>query len=110
MRAFFTYNISKMTYGYLRLVDNQQTNVQQEKLITELAIKKQLKVDSYVKDQDADTKNWKDIGLGSLLQKSNTGDTILVSNVNHISSSIEDIKDFLKVVNEKGIILYVASS
>ena len=102
--------IRKMTYGYLRLVDNQQTNVQQEKLITELAIKKQLKVDSYVKDQDADTKNWKDIGLGSLLQKCNTGDTILVSNVNHISRSILDIKDFLKVVNEKGIILYVASS
>ena len=99
-----------MTYGYVRLENNQQTSVEQEKLIKELALKKNLKVDSIVKDQDSDTKNWKSRQLGNLLEKCNNGDTILVSNANQISSSIEDIKEFLTVISKKDIILYVAAS
>jgi DNA invertase Pin-like site-specific DNA recombinase len=94
------------TYGYLR-VSTLEQNTEKNKLeILQFANNKKLGNVEFVEEQISGRANYKNRQLGSLLDKMQSGDILIVPELSRIARSITQIFEVIEITKTKGIILY----
>ena len=94
------------TYSYLR-VSTLDQNTEKNKLdILKFANSKKLGNVEFVEEQISGKANFRKRELGTLLDKMQTGDVLIVPELSRIARSITQIFEVIEIVKNKGIILY----
>jgi DNA invertase Pin-like site-specific DNA recombinase len=94
------------TYGYLR-VSTLEQNTEKNKLeILQFANNKKLGNVEFVEEQISGRANYKNRQLGSLLDKMQSGDILIVPELSRIARSITQIFEVIDITKQKGIELY----
>ena len=94
------------TYAYLR-VSTLEQNTEKNKLeILAFSNNKKLGNVEFVEEQISGRANYKNRQLGSLLDKMQSGDILIVPELSRIARSITQIFEVIEITKTKGIILY----
>ena len=94
------------TFSYLR-VSTLEQNTEKNKLdILTFANNKKLGNVEFVEEQISGKANFKNRQLGTLLDKMQTGDVLIVPELSRIARSITQIFEVIEIVKNKGIVLY----
>ena len=94
------------TFAYLR-VSTLEQNTEKNKLeILKFANIKKLGNVEFVEEQISGRANFKNRQLGSLLDKMQYGDVLIVPELSRIARSITQIFEVIEITKTKGIILY----
>ena len=94
------------TYAYLR-VSTLEQNTEKNKLeILAFSNNKKLGNVEFIEEQISGRANYKNRQLGSLLDKMQTGDILIVPELSRIARSITQIFEVIEITKTKGIILY----
>lgn len=93
-------------YCYLR-VSTLEQNTEKNKLeVLKFANDKKLGSVEFVEEQISGKSNFKNRKLGTLLDKMNDGDVLIVPELSRIARSITQIFEVIEIVKEKNIVLY----
>lgn len=79
-----------MIYGYVRVSQKDQNVESQKNVISRYGVEHKLMVDEWIEVEMSSRKSTKDRRIDELLQKINTGDTILVSELSRLGRSIKE--------------------
>lgn len=94
------------TYAYLR-VSTLEQNTEKNKLeILAFSNNKKLGNVEFIEEQISGRANYKNRQLGSLLDKMQSGDILIVPELSRIARSITQIFEVIDITKTKGIILY----
>ena len=94
------------TYAYLR-VSTLEQNTEKNKLeILAFSNNKKLGNVEFIEEQISGRANYKNRQLGSLLDKMQSGDILIVPELSRIARSITQIFEVIEITKTKGIILY----
>ena len=94
------------TYSYLR-VSTVEQNTEKNKLeVLKFANDKKLGNVEFVEEQISGKSNFKDRQLGTLLEKMEKGDILIVPELSRIARSITQIFEVIDITKQKGIKLY----
>ena len=94
------------TYSYLRVSTIDQ-NTEKNKLdVLKFANEKKLGNVEFIEEQISGKANFKDRQLGTLLEKMQKGDVLIVSELSRIARSITQIFEVIDITKQKGIELY----
>jgi DNA invertase Pin-like site-specific DNA recombinase len=94
------------TYSYLRVSTIEQ-NTEKNKLdVLKFANDKKLGNVEFVEEQISGKSNFKNRQLGTLLEKMNKDDVLIVPELSRIARSITQIFEVIDITKQKGIILY----
>lgn len=94
------------TYSYLR-VSTVEQNTEKNKLeVLKFANDKKLGNVEFVEEQISGKSNFKDRQLGTLLEKMEKGDILIVPELSRIARSITQIFEVIDITKQKGIELY----
>ena len=93
-------------YCYLR-VSTLEQNTEKNKLeVLKFANDKKLGSVEFVEEQISGKSNFKNRKLGTLLDRMNDGDILIVPELSRIARSITQIFEVIEIVKEKNIVLY----
>ena len=93
-------------YCYLR-VSTLEQNTEKNKLeVLKFANEKKLGSVEFIEEQISGKSNFKNRKLGTLLDKMNDGDVLIVPELSRIARSITQIFEVIEIVKEKNIVLY----
>lgn len=93
-------------YCYLR-VSTLEQNTEKNKLeVLKFANDKKLGSVEFIEEQISGKSNFKNRKLGTLLDKMNDGDVLIVPELSRIARSITQIFEVIEIVKEKNIVLY----
>ena len=93
-------------YCYLR-VSTLEQNTEKNKLeVLKFANDKKLGSVEFVEEQISGKSNFKNRKLGTLLDKMNDGDVLIVPELSRIARSITQLFEVIEIVKEKNIVLY----
>ena len=93
-------------YCYLR-VSTLEQNTEKNKLeVLKFANDKKLGSVEFVEEQISGKSNFKNRKLGTLLDRMNDGDVLIVPELSRIARSITQIFEVIEIVKEKNIVLY----
>lgn len=95
-----------MTTGYIRVSTDRQAVENQRFEILKFADEKKWTIDQWVEESVSGTKNVKDRKLGSLLQKMEGGDVLVVTELSRIGRSLMEIMSILHDCMERGIKIF----
>lgn len=93
-------------YCYLR-VSTLEQNTEKNKLeVLKFANDKKLGSVEFIEEQISGKSNFKNRKLGTLLDRMNDGDILIVPELSRIARSITQIFEVIEIVKEKNIVLY----
>lgn len=93
-------------YCYLR-VSTLEQNTEKNKLeVLKFANDKKLGSVEFIEEQISGKSNFKNRKLGTLLDRMNDGDVLIVPELSRIARSITQIFEVIEIVKEKNIVLY----
>jgi len=90
-------------YGYLRVSTLEQDNEKFKDVILRYANERKLGAVEFVDEKISGTKKLEDRELGTLLNKINKGDILIVNELSRISRSITGIYEVITLCQEKGV-------
>lgn len=92
-----------MIYGYVRVSNHDQNLEGQKNLISRYAMEHKLMVDEWIELEMSSRKSLKERRMDELLNKLQSDDTIIVSELSRIGRSIKETLDIIEaIVKEKG--------
>lgn len=94
------------TYSYLRVSTLEQDTEKNKLEILKFANSKKLGNVEFVEEQISGKSNFKKRQLGTLLEKMQKDDILIVPELSRIARSITQIFEVIEIVKEKGIVLY----
>jgi len=94
------------TYAYLRVSTLEQNTEKNKMEILAFSNNKKLGNVEFIEEQISGRANYKNRQLGSLLDKMQTGDILIVPELSRIARSITQIFEVIEITKTKGIILY----
>ena len=94
------------TYSYLRVSTVDQDTDKNKLEVLKFANNKKLGNVEFIEEKISGKANFKKRLLGSLLDKMQHGDILIVPELSRIARSITQIFEVIEIVNNKGIILY----
>lgn len=94
------------TYSYLRVSTLEQDTEKNKLEILKFANSKKLGNVEFVEEQISGKSNFKKRQLGTLLEKMQKDDILIVPELSRIARSITQIFEVIEIVKEKGITLY----
>ena len=97
-------------YGSLRVSTDQQDVNNQKHGILEYANQHGFSDIQFVEDIVTGKKNWRERGIGRILEKCEEGDTVLVAEVSRLARSTLQVLEILQFCHEKGINLHIAKN
>ena len=96
-------------YAYIRVSTDKQDIENQRHGIFEYAHKKNIPGLSFIEDSVSSKKNWKDRGIGRLIQDTaSEGDTIILPEISRAARTTLEVLEFAKEALAKGIELHIA--
>ena len=94
------------TYSYLRVSTTDQDTDKNKLEVLKFANSKKLGNVEFVEEQISGKANFKKRALGTLLEKMQKGDILIVPELSRIARSITQIFEVIEIVKEKEITLY----
>lgn len=94
------------TYAYLRVSTLEQNTEKNKMEILAFSNNKKLGNVEFIEEQISGRANYKNRQLGSLLDKMQSGDILIVPELSRIARSITQIFEVIEITKTKGIILY----
>ena len=92
--------------AYLRVSTAAQSIEGQSHEVIQHCRKHSLRLDEVVEETVSGTKSYRDRKLGELIEKSNRGDTIIVTELSRIGRSMLEILQVLNILTDKGVVLH----
>lgn len=97
-------------YAYLRVSTDRQDVDNQRHGVTEYAKQNGFGVLTFIEDTVSGKKEWRDRGLGKLLNGAKTGDILIVAEISRVARSTLQVLEVLKLAAEKGITVHIAKN
>lgn len=94
-------------YGYVRVSTQEQSYEYQKTQILHFSNDKQLGNVIFVEDIVSGAKDWKQRAIGSLVDKMQTNDVLIVNEFSRLGRSLLDILEILKILKEKDVDVYI---
>lgn len=94
-------------YGYLRVSTKEQNSDYQKNQLLQYSNENKLGNIEFVDDTVSGAKDWKKRGIGTLIDKMNQGDILLVNEFSRLGRSLLDILDILKTLKEKDVKVHI---
>ena len=94
------------TYSYLRVSTIDQNTEKNKLEVLRFANEKKLGNVEFVEEQISGKSNFKNRQLGTLLEKMEKGDILIVPELSRIARSITQIFEVIDITKQKGIELY----
>ena len=94
-------------YGYVRVSTHEQSYEYQKTCILHFANEKQLGNVTFVDEIISGSKSWKKRAIGSLVEKMQTDDILIVNEFSRLGRSLLDILEILKTLKEKDCHVYI---
>jgi len=95
-----------MIYGYIRVSSDKQTTENQHFEITNYSKAKELPIDEWIEETISATKKLTDRKFGSLLQKMQKGDILIVTELSRLGRNLMQIMSILHTCMEKDIMVF----
>jgi DNA invertase Pin-like site-specific DNA recombinase len=95
-----------MIYGYIRVSSDKQTTENQHFEITNYSKAKELPVDEWIEETISATKKLSDRKFGSLLEKMQKGDVLIVTELSRLGRNLMQIMSILHTCMEKDIMVF----
>jgi DNA invertase Pin-like site-specific DNA recombinase len=92
-----------MIYGYIRVSSDKQTTENQHFEITNYTKAKELPIDEWIEETISATKKLSDRKFGSLLEKMQKGDILIVTELSRLGRNLMQIMSILHTCMEKDI-------
>ena len=96
-----------MTYSYLRKSTKEQDTSYQKNQILEYSNEHKLGNVEFTDDTVSGAKDWKKRQIGTLVEKMNKGDILLVNEFSRLGRSLLDILEILKTLKEKEVQVHI---
>lgn len=97
-------------FAYLRVSMDGQDVKNQKFGVLEYCHSKNLGSVEFIEDTASGTTAWRERAIGSVLEKSRTGDAIIVSEVSRLGRSILQVLEILEVAAQKGVSVHIAKN
>lgn len=98
--------VKMATYSYLRVSTIDQNTEKNKLEVLKFANEKKLGNVEFVEEQISGKSNYKNRQLGTLLEKMEKGDVLIVPELSRIARSITQIFEVIDITKQKGIELY----
>jgi DNA invertase Pin-like site-specific DNA recombinase len=95
-----------MIYGYIRVSSDKQTTENQHFEITNYSKAKELPVDEWIEETISATKRLSDRKFGTLLEKMQKGDVLIVTELSRLGRNLMQIMSILHTCMEKDIMVF----
>jgi DNA invertase Pin-like site-specific DNA recombinase len=92
-----------MIYAYIRVSTDKQTTENQRFEILKFAQEKKFPINQWVEETVSSTKKLKDRKLSSLIEKLNSKDIIILSELSRLGRSLMEVMSILNLLMEKGV-------
>jgi putative DNA-invertase from lambdoid prophage Rac len=92
-----------MIYAYIRVSTDKQTTENQRFEILKFADEKKLSVNHWVEETISSTKKVYDRKLGSLIEKLNSHDSLIITELSRLGRSLMEVMSLLHQLMEKGV-------
>lgn len=91
-----------MTYGYIRVSTDDQTNESQKNLISRYCMDTRMLVDEWIAIEKSSKKSTRERRIEELIQKLAPGDVVIISELSRLGRSIREVLHIIeRIVNEK---------
>ena len=97
---------SRRVFGYIRVSTIKQDVEGQRYGILQWADERKLTITEWVEETISSRKGYKDRLLGSLLERLQTGDTLIVSEISRLGRSLTEVMTILHTLMETGVRVY----
>ncbi len=93
--------------GYIRVSTDKQTTDNQKLSILDYAQKNQFIIHDFITVNLSSTKSFEQRKIHELIQKANTSDCVIITELSRIGRSVSDVISIIKSLLDKGITLHV---
>jgi len=91
-----------VTYGYIRVSTDDQTNESQKNLISRYCMDTRMLVDEWIAIEKSSKKSTRERRIEELIQKLAPGDVVIISELSRLGRSIREVLHIIeRIVNEK---------
>ena len=97
---------SGQVFGYIRVSTAKQETDNQRFEILRWADERKLTITEWVEETISSRKGYKDRLLGSLLERLQSGDTLIVSEISRLGRSLTEVMTILHILMETGVRVY----
>ena len=97
---------SGQVFGYIRVSTAKQETDNQRFEILRWADERKLTITEWVEETISSRKGYKDRQLGSLLERLQSGDTLIVSEISRLGRSLTEVMTILHILMETGVRVY----
>jgi len=95
-----------MIYGYIRVSTDKQTTENQKFEILKYAQANSLLIDEWIEETVSGTKKVAERELGKLIDKLNSNDTLITSEISRLGRSLMEVMSTLNILLEKQVNVY----
>src|SRR5919106_5465385 len=95
-----------MIYGYIRVSTDKQTTENQRYEILKYADEKKLAIDEGIEETVSSTRRLSDRKLGTLLNRMQKNDILIVSELSRLGRSLMEVMSILHTLMEKHVKVY----
>jgi DNA invertase Pin-like site-specific DNA recombinase len=99
-----------MNYAYLRVSTDAQDVANQRHGVNEYAQANKLEPLIYREDTASGKKPWRERELGKLIEATNNGDVLIVSEISRLARSTLQVLEILQACAERGLVVHIAKS
>lgn len=92
-----------MIYAYIRVSTDKQTTENQRFEILKFADEKKLSINHWVEETISSTKKLQDRKLSSLIEKLNSKDSLIITELSRLGRSLMEVMSILHKLMEKGV-------
>ena len=92
-----------MIYAYIRVSSDKQTTENQRFEILKFADEKKLSINQWVEETVSSTKKLKDRKLSFLIEKLNSKDSLILSELSRLGRSLMEVMSILNLLMERGV-------
>lgn len=96
----------KMIYAYVRVSSDKQTNDNQKFEIMNFARKQNLKISRWIEETISSRKDLNEREFGKLLQKLQSDDTLIISEISRMGRNLMQIMSILHICMERNVKVY----
>ncbi|OJW73007.1 MAG: resolvase [Candidatus Amoebophilus sp. 36-38] len=97
-------------YAYLRVSSDSQDTQNQKFGLLEYCNHHHIAPLHFIEDTASGKTNWKERGIGSILEKATKGDFIIVSEISRLGRSTLQVLEILELAAKKGISVHIAKN
>lgn len=97
-------------FAYLRVSSDQQDIQNQKFGLLDYCNRHHISPLTFIEDTASGKINWRERGIGTILEKANSGDLIIVSEISRLGRSTLQVLEILELAAKKGVSVHIAKN